>query len=82
MINTKSKSLKPRKLFIFQHFTFYEQLKFHTQLSWAWKKFYYLGASGAEAHICITPSFKYALVALQWDQLRSVWSEIFLQASR
>ena len=28
----------------FQHFSFYVQLKFHAQLSWAWKKFYSPGA--------------------------------------
>ena len=36
MINTASVSSKARKFFIFQHFSFYEQLKFHTQVSWAW----------------------------------------------
>ena len=35
MINTTSESLKVRKVFIFQHVRFYEQLKFHTQLSLA-----------------------------------------------
>ena len=34
-INTASKSLKARKIFIFQHFRFYEQLKLHAQLSCA-----------------------------------------------
>ena len=29
MIITTSESLKARKVFIFQHFRFYEQLKFH-----------------------------------------------------
>ena len=33
MINTTSESLIAGKAFIFQHFSFYEQLKFHTQLS-------------------------------------------------
>ena len=33
MINTPSESLKGRKVFIFQHFSFYEQLKFHAKLS-------------------------------------------------
>ena len=32
MINTTSNSLKARKVFIFQHFSLYEQLKFHAQL--------------------------------------------------
>ena len=40
MINTTSDSLKARKIFICKHFCFYQQLKFHAQLSWAWKKFY------------------------------------------
>ena len=30
MINTISEGLKGRNVFIFQHFRFYEQLKFHT----------------------------------------------------
>ena len=33
MINTTPESLKARKVFIFQYFSFHEQLKFHTQLS-------------------------------------------------
>ena len=33
MINNPSESLKARKIFIFQHFSFYEQLKFRAQLS-------------------------------------------------
>ena len=33
MINTSSDSLKASEVFIFQHFSFYEQLKFHAKLS-------------------------------------------------
>ena len=33
MINTTCESLKARKVLIFQHFSFCEQLKFHAQLS-------------------------------------------------
>ena len=33
MIHTQSESLKARKVFIVQHFSFYEQLKVHVQLS-------------------------------------------------
>ena len=44
MINTTSERLKPRYFFICRYFSFYEQLKFHAQLSWAWKKFYNLRA--------------------------------------
>ena len=40
MINKTFESLKARKVYIFQYFSFYVQLKFHAQLSWAWKKFY------------------------------------------
>ena len=43
MINKKFESLKARKVFIFQHFSFYEQLQYRTQMSWTWKKFYNLG---------------------------------------
>ena len=32
-INATSKGLRARKVFIFQHFSFYEHLKFHAQLS-------------------------------------------------
>ena len=44
-INTTSGSFKARNFFTLQHFSFYEQLLFHAQLSWAWKKFYNLWAS-------------------------------------
>ena len=33
MINTTFESFKTRNTLIFQHFSFYEQLKFHAQLS-------------------------------------------------
>ena len=33
MINKMSETLKARKVFIFQHFSFYEQLQFRAQLS-------------------------------------------------
>ena len=33
MINTKSESLLVRKVDFFRHFSLYEQLKFHAQLS-------------------------------------------------
>ena len=35
MMNTSLDSLKSRKVFIFQHFYFYEQLKFYALLSLA-----------------------------------------------
>ena len=38
MINTTSERLKARNFFICRYFSFYEQLKFRAQLSWAWKK--------------------------------------------
>ena len=49
MINTTPERLKEEKktkknLIIFRYFSFYEQLKFRAQLSWAWKKIYNLGA--------------------------------------
>ena len=40
MINTISERLIARIFFICRYFSFYEQLKFRAQLSWAWKKFY------------------------------------------
>ena len=44
MINSTAEILKARNFFIFRYFSFYEQLKYHAQLSWAWKKLYNLGA--------------------------------------
>ena len=32
-VSTTSERLKARRIFIFQHFSFYEQLKFHSELS-------------------------------------------------
>ena len=43
MINITSESLT-RNIIIFQHFSDCELLKFHAQLSWAYKKFYNFGA--------------------------------------
>ena len=39
MINTTSERLKARNFLICVYFSFYEQLKFHAQLSLAWKSF-------------------------------------------
>ena len=44
MINTASQRLKAKNFFICRYFSLYEQLKFRAQFSWAWKKFYNLGA--------------------------------------
>ena len=35
---------EPKKCWVYWYFYTYEHLKFHAQLSWAWKKFYNLGA--------------------------------------
>ena len=43
-INTTSETFKARNFLICLCFSFYEQLKIHAELSWAWKKFYNLGA--------------------------------------
>ena len=37
MIDKTVDGLKARTVFNIQHFSFYEELKFHAQLSWAWK---------------------------------------------
>ena len=39
MINTTSEKLKAINFFICRYFSFYEQLKFRAQLSWAWNFF-------------------------------------------
>ena len=43
-INESSERLKASNTYIVQHLSFYEQLKFHAQLSWAQKKYYNLRA--------------------------------------
>ena len=43
MINTISERLKAINFFNCRYFSFYEQLKFSAELSWARKKFYNLG---------------------------------------
>ena len=40
MINTTSEILKAKNFFICRYLRFYEQLKFCTPFSWAWKKLY------------------------------------------
>ena len=44
MINTTSERLQARKVFICPYFSFYQQLKFHAQLSCAPNKLYVLRA--------------------------------------
>ena len=44
MINTSSERLNAINFFICRYFSFYKQLKFRAQLSWAWNIFYTLGA--------------------------------------
>ena len=44
MINTTSEKIKARNFRICLYFSFYEQLKYGAQLSWAWKKLYNVGA--------------------------------------
>ena len=44
MINTTSERLKARNFVICWYFSFYEQLKFRAQLSWAWKYFHNIWA--------------------------------------
>ena len=44
MVNTTYERLKAINFFVCWYFSFYEQLKFRAQLSWAWKKFNSLGA--------------------------------------
>ena len=44
MINATFESFKARNIFVFRYFSFCQQVKLRTRLSWAWKKFYNLGA--------------------------------------
>ena len=43
-INATSGKFKARNIFNCRYFSFYEQLEIRAQLSWAWIKFYILGA--------------------------------------
>ena len=53
VINTTSERLKARNFFIwrYMYLSFYKQLKFRDQLSWAWKKFYNLGAKSPDKNV-------------------------------
>ena len=62
MINTTSDRLKARHFFICWYFSFYEQLKFHAQLSWAWKKLYNLRACVTFTKIFISAWLTYILL--------------------
>ena len=53
MVNTLSERLKARNVFIFRYFSFYEQLKVCTQLSWAKEQFYYLGTYVSRTGTCL-----------------------------
>ena len=59
MINITSERLKARNFFICQYFSFfYEHLKFHAQLSWAWNFFIALG-----------PVHRYVIPDIQWARM-------------
>ena len=58
IIYATSESLKARKkTIIFQQTSLYEELKFHAQLSWAWKKFYNL-SPGLNLEIITLDSYR------------------------
>ena len=50
-----------KKCWIFCDFYTYEHLKFHAQLSWAWKKFYNLGARSHHQWLTCRKPFCYIL---------------------
>ena len=68
MINTTSERLKARKFFTFPYFSFYEQLKFRTQLSWVWKKFYNQGGQFSMVRVCccLFPGYGHGDVWVYW----------------
>ena len=72
MLNVAPASFKARKIFIFQYFSLYEQLKFLTQLSWARKKFYNLAACLYQACV-VTYTYKMmwifviCIIMLNWS---------------
>ena len=79
IINTTSERLKPRNFFFCRYFSFYEQLKFRALLSWAWKKFYDLGARGSNSIWCwlsdiIRKSFKVSYTLYNWPVRTIVWN--------
>ena len=69
MINTTSEHLKAIKFSILSILV-YEHLKFHAQLSWAWKKFYNLGTW------CLINDFSSIWYAL-WDKFMTVGRILF-----
>ena len=48
-----------------QYFKIYKQNKFHAQLSWAWKKFYNLGADKWQINIKYLYFFNKSLLGLK-----------------
>ena len=56
MINAAPEGLKARTSLFASILVFYEQLKFHAQLSWAWKKFYNLRAKSLHPQPLIPPT--------------------------
>ena len=55
------------RMSFFQHFSFYEHWKFHAQLSWAWRKFYNLGASSISL-FSLYIFFSYPVCTVRWIQ--------------
>ena len=67
MINKTSEIFKARNFFICRYFSFYEQMKFCAQLSWAWIKFYNLRARVAGS------SFTAGGVTVLWSLSRTLY---------
>ena len=53
-MDTTYESFEARKVFILRYFSFYEQLKFHARLRWAWEKIYNLGSRILDFGTCLT----------------------------
>ena len=82
ILNTTSERLKTRNFLICLYLNVYEQLKFCAQMSWAWKKFYNLGARS----VCHTSSLSFriltskkfmtisGILAVNLVGLRPLWS--------
>ena len=89
-INITNEILRARNFFICRYFSFYERLKFHAQLSWAWKKFYNLAAWCHHNDVIFTSRnlLKLRMTAENWCQhndviftCRDLFKQVYLSST-
>ena len=79
MINTctTSESLKARKVLTIHQLSFYKQLKFHAQLSWAWKSFINLKARTKYILLCNWQQLGHYQPTFKWlSTYENLWAPL------